>query len=129
VAMPSNLFVLAFWSPSPSEMLLVAVVALLLYGGDLPKVARSWAKSFAEIRRGLAGFQSDINQAMYSEPDRLEYHRDVDYRDDAYVPDNLDQAGVAIDHATDSADQSEAGEHPASDKPKQPDDAAERSNA
>jgi len=55
-------------------MMLLALVALLLYGGDLPQVARSWGKSFAEFRRGLSGIQRDLNDAIYSEPQRLEYH-------------------------------------------------------
>ena len=55
-------------------MLVVAVFALLLYGGDLPKVARSWGKSFTEFRRSFSGIQKDINEAIYSEPQKLEYY-------------------------------------------------------
>ncbi len=65
---------LGFLSPSPSEMLLLVLVALLLYGGDLPKVARSWGKSLAELRKGLSGFQNEFNQAIYDEPRRISYH-------------------------------------------------------
>ncbi len=64
---------LAFWSPGPGEMLLLAAVALLLYGGQLPEVARSWGKSFAEFRRSFSGIQNDLNEAIYSEPQQLEY--------------------------------------------------------
>ena len=70
--------VLAFWSPGPGEMLLLAVIALLLYGGNLPEVARSWGKTFTEFRRGLHGIQNDINDAIYSEPDQLEYRPELD---------------------------------------------------
>lgn len=69
---------LAFWSPSPSEMMVVAVVALLLYGGKLPEVARSWGKSFAEFRRGLSGFQNELNDVIYSEPEQLGYDASLD---------------------------------------------------
>jgi sec-independent protein translocase protein TatA len=68
--------VLAFFSPSPVEMMVVAVVALLLFGSDLPNVARSWGKSFTEFRRGLTGIQNEINDVVYSEPERLEYHQE-----------------------------------------------------
>ncbi len=78
--MNSWFFTLAFWSPGPGEMMVLAVVALLLYGGNLPEVARSWGKTFAEFRRGLTGLQSEINDVIYSEPEQIEY------RDDAYVP-------------------------------------------
>lgn len=77
---------LAFWTPGPGEMLLLAVVALLLYGGQLPEVARSWGKTFAEFRRGLNGIQNDINEAIYSEPERLEYRPEstTPYLDENY---------------------------------------------
>ena len=75
---------LAFWSPSPGEMLVVAVVALLLYGGKLPEVARSWGKSFSEFRRSLSGIQNDINEAIHSEPQQLEYRPErTSYTDDS----------------------------------------------
>jgi len=58
----------------PPEMILLLGVALLLYGGRLPEVARGWGKTFAEFRRSISGIQNDINEAIYAEPDRLEYH-------------------------------------------------------
>jgi TatA/E family protein of Tat protein translocase len=73
---------LAFLSPSPGEMLLVMLVALLLYGGDLPKVARSWGKSLAEFKRGLSGIQNEFNQVFQDEPRRIPYHDPV-YSHDA----------------------------------------------
>jgi sec-independent protein translocase protein TatA len=68
---------MAFWSPGPVEMLILAAVALLLYGGDLPHVARSWGKSFSEFRRGLSGIQNELNDVIYGEPERLEYHQET----------------------------------------------------
>lgn len=64
---------LAFLSPSPSEMLLLVLVALLLYGGDLPKVARSWGKSLSELRKSLSGIQNEINDVIYDRPRRISY--------------------------------------------------------
>lgn len=80
---------LAFLSPSPGEMLLVAVIALLLFGGNLPEVAKSWGKTFAEFRRSLQGIQNDINEAIYTEPDQLEYRADLDA---AYVDPDYPEA-------------------------------------
>ncbi len=74
------------FSPGPPEMLLLMVIALLLYGGKLPEVARTWGKTFAEFRRSLSGIQSDINDAIYSQPDLLEY------RDDAEQPNGYDES-------------------------------------
>jgi sec-independent protein translocase protein TatA len=74
LAIAPSFALLAFWSPGPSEMLLLALVALLLYGGELPQVARTWGRQFAEFRRGLSGIQREFNEAIYNEPHRLEYH-------------------------------------------------------
>ena len=68
---------LAFIGLGPSEMLLVAVIALLVFGSDLPNVARTWGKQFNEFRRHLSGIRDEFNDAIYAEPDqprRLQYH-------------------------------------------------------
>ena len=97
VPVASFVALFAFWSPGPGEMLLLLVVALLLYGGNLPEVARSWGKSFAEFRRGLSGIQNDLNDAIYNDPPRLEYRNSDDdytapenYADDSYQPSDQD---------------------------------------
>jgi len=66
--------ILAFFSPGPVEMLVILAVALLLYGGRLPEMARSWGKTLAEFRRGLSGIQNDLNDAMYSTPEQADYY-------------------------------------------------------
>ncbi len=75
---------LAFFSPSPSEMLLIVLVALLLYGGDLPKVARSWGKYLAEFRKGLSGIQNEFNEAIYEEPRRMLSYHESEYNNPQY---------------------------------------------
>jgi sec-independent protein translocase protein TatA len=62
---------------SPTEMLVLMLVALLVYGGELPKVARSWGKSLAEFKKGLSSIQSEFNNVMYDEPRRIPYHDPV----------------------------------------------------
>lgn len=91
-----NEFLFAFWSPGPAEMLVFAVVALLLYGGNLPEVARSWGKSFAEFRRGLSGIQNELNEVIYSEPVESSHKQlayDADFsRDDSRLADGYDDS-------------------------------------
>jgi sec-independent protein translocase protein TatA len=73
----STPILLAFMGLGPSEMLLVAVIALLVFGSDLPNVARSWGKTFNEFRRQLSGIRDEFNDAIYAEPEaprRLQYH-------------------------------------------------------
>lgn len=49
---------------SPSEMLIVGVVAILLFGSRLPSVARSLGKSVTEFRRGMNDLQHEFRSAM-----------------------------------------------------------------
>lgn len=43
----------AFMMPGPMEMVVVGMVALLLFGGRLPKVARDIGASVFELRKGM----------------------------------------------------------------------------
>lgn len=49
--------------PGPFEMLIIAGVALLLFGKRLPDVARSLGSSITEFKQGLKAVESDIDQA------------------------------------------------------------------
>jgi sec-independent protein translocase protein TatA len=44
-----------------SETLLLLVVGLLLFGRNLPDVGRSLGRTFAQLRRGLDEFKSQID--------------------------------------------------------------------
>jgi sec-independent protein translocase protein TatA len=46
-----------------TEMLIVGVIALLLFGKNLPSVAKNLGKSFAEFKKGVSGFQDEIRSA------------------------------------------------------------------
>ncbi len=103
-------WLLAFgFSPGPAEMLLLAVVALLLYGGRLPEVAREWGKSFTEFRRGLSGIQNEINDVIYSEPDRLEYH-EPEYQEHEYQDHDHDTSHGISDEASSESPSEESPE-------------------
>jgi sec-independent protein translocase protein TatA len=58
---------LGMFGLSPSEMMIVGVVAVLLFGSRLPSVARSMGKSFIEFKKGMRGIEDDINDAVYHE--------------------------------------------------------------
>lgn len=75
--MTLSILPLAFFNLGFSEMVLVAVIALLLYGSDLPEVARTWGKAYQEFRRHLNGIRNELNDAIYAEPEsprRLQYY-------------------------------------------------------
>lgn len=59
---------LLFIGLGPSELVIVGIVAILLFGKRLPEVAKSLGKSYKEFREGLNEFHSqvDLTSTNYS---------------------------------------------------------------
>lgn len=55
--------VLAFWTPSPFELVVIMVIALLLFGKRLPEVARSLGKGVVEFKKGLKGVEEEADNS------------------------------------------------------------------
>lgn len=53
---------LAFWNLGPLEIVLIAVVALLLFGRRLPEVARSLGKGVTEFKKGLKDIEDEVDK-------------------------------------------------------------------
>ena len=53
----------AIWGPD--NWLIIAVVALLLFGKRLPEVGRSLGKGIIEFKKGLAGIEEDIETSVH----------------------------------------------------------------
>lgn len=49
------------------ELLIVAGIALLLFGHRLPSVMRSLGRGVVEFKKGVAGIEDEINSASDSE--------------------------------------------------------------
>ncbi len=45
------------------EMAIIGVIAILLFGKNLPNVARTLGKSYGDFRRGLSDIQSEFQKA------------------------------------------------------------------
>ncbi|ASV76276.1 Twin-arginine translocation protein TatA [Thermogutta terrifontis] len=66
--MISVLTVAQFSLPGGTEMLIVLIVALLLFGNRLPQVARSLGKSLNEFRKGMQGLEQELRSAINETP-------------------------------------------------------------
>jgi sec-independent protein translocase protein TatA len=52
------------------ELLVVGLIAILLFGGRLPEVARSWGQSYRELRRSLNEVRNSFAMDAYEPRDR-----------------------------------------------------------
>jgi len=50
---------------SPFELMVIGVIAVVLFGGTLPEVARRLGGSYREFRRGLNEVQQQFRMAEY----------------------------------------------------------------
>lgn len=54
----------------PTELIIVLVIALLIFGRRLPEVGRSLGRGIVEFRKGLHGIETDINEATHADAKR-----------------------------------------------------------
>jgi sec-independent protein translocase protein TatA len=47
-----------------TELIIIALVCLLIFGNRLPSVMRSLGKSVTEFKKGVSGIEEDIDQAV-----------------------------------------------------------------
>ena len=50
------------------EMILFGLIAVILFGGRLPSVARSLGKSIVEFKKGMKDIENDMKSSIYDEP-------------------------------------------------------------
>jgi sec-independent protein translocase protein TatA len=50
------------------EMMIVGIVAVLLFGGRLPSVARSMGRSLTEFKKGMHDIERDVRDSIHHEP-------------------------------------------------------------
>ena len=63
---------LAFWNIGTTELLIVALVALLLFGRRLPEVGRSLGKGITEFKKGLKDVKSDMEADVDQREERTD---------------------------------------------------------
>ncbi len=50
--------------PGTQELLIIAGIALLIFGNRLPSVMRSLGKSVTEFKKGVSGIEDEIDGAV-----------------------------------------------------------------
>jgi sec-independent protein translocase protein TatA len=49
---------------TPQALIIIALIAFLMFGNRLPSVMRSLGRSVTEFKKGVAGIEDDINEAV-----------------------------------------------------------------
>jgi sec-independent protein translocase protein TatA len=50
------------------ELIIFGIIAVILFGGRLPSVARSLGKSIVEFKKGMKDLEDEVKTSVYSEP-------------------------------------------------------------
>lgn len=80
------------------EMMIVGIIALLLFGKNLPSVAKNMGKSFAEFKKGISGFQDEIRNAT------REVEKTVTYTPPSMKSTSEDRPKAAVSEASSEDD-------------------------
>jgi sec-independent protein translocase protein TatA len=60
--------------PGTTELIIIAVIALLIFGRRLPDVARSVGKSIVEFKKGIRDVKSEVDvQSSSEQPPKIEH--------------------------------------------------------
>lgn len=54
--------------PGVTELIIVGIIALLLFGKRLPEVARSLGKGLVEFKKGMAGIEEEVRNVGRTTP-------------------------------------------------------------
>ena len=78
----------AFGLESPTTLLILGALAVLLFGERLPEVARSIGKGLTEVKNGVRGIQKEIESAVSSATsiDTTPRYREPEQREESTAP-------------------------------------------
>lgn len=52
----------AFFTPGPFELVIIGIVAVLLFGSQLPKVARSVGQAIPSFKKGFKEVEDEVKE-------------------------------------------------------------------
>lgn len=76
------------------EMIVIAIVAVILFGSKLPEVARSVGQSYTQFRKGLTDIQSSIKTELDREVDEV---KKIPHEIDSAINRSDDQTAPSFD--------------------------------
>lgn len=61
-----------------TELIVIVVIGILLFGKRLPEVGRSLGKGIVEFKKGLRGIEEDVNDSSRADTSRRDDRVEVD---------------------------------------------------
>lgn len=89
-----------------TELVIIGIIAVMLFGSRLPSVARSFGKSIVEFKKGMKDIENEVTRPDYSESQgRIGYNDQSEPTSPRFEPPkaevqkekNLQSSGVATD--------------------------------
>lgn len=71
---------------SPMEVMFIGALAVLLFGSNLPKVARSMGQSLSQFKKGMQDLKDELNVADTNRPQQIRRYHEIDDRDEPTAP-------------------------------------------
>ena len=70
----------AFIGPitTPTSLIIVGLIALLLFGNRLPSVMRSLGRSVVEFKKGVSGIEEEVNEVVRSVDEQAKKKDDLE---------------------------------------------------
>ena len=68
---------LIFGGMGMTEVMVIGLIAVMLFGKNLPGVARKFGKTYREFRKGLSEFQNSVKVDEYVSDVSNDYHSDA----------------------------------------------------
>ena len=63
---------------TPTALIIVGLVALLLFGNRLPSVMRSLGRSVVEFKKGVSGIEEEVNDVVRSVDEQAKKKDDME---------------------------------------------------
>lgn len=76
---------IAMFGLSPMEVMFIGALAVLLFGSNLPKVARSMGQSMSQFKKGMQELKDELNVAD-SRPQQIRRYHEIDDREEPTAP-------------------------------------------
>lgn len=93
---------LGFLNLGPLEWTIIGVIALLLFGGRLPEVARAAGKAIVEFRKGVRDVEEDFRKGVDEATDDSKKPGELPKSDSRTVSQSSD-AGVEVNESPNPA--------------------------